>query len=486
MFRSKHTSIKEMLKRSNVIISLLIIIPLVFNTVIYTRQILTYQQLVDNVSKADETSSIVKNEVIANVWDLVTGQTSVSNMSSSNTLNDVREQLFDIREHASTTQETTLIDVSLRTIETIEGYLEDIIYNLQNEVPVKENEDIMKQIVSVNDLLYSVLQDYVRLEINMAAQMSNTLTQTLIVLTIFQILIFIGSIIFIRRNQRNMTNKIEQPINDLVLLSKELARGNLTYQSPPANMEELEELTSSLNIMANDLQVLLKDNADKQYHLAQSELRVLQAQITPHFIYNTLDAIISLANQESLEDVKRMTFALSDFLRISLSKGEDWIPIEKEKRHIEDYLTILKTRYGAALEYTIDIPQEIMHMTVLKMILQPIVENAIYHGTKGSRRKGIIEIIGYETEESIVFEVKDNGVGMSEEKLHEVRNNLDMPLDYEFESGYGLYNVNRRLKLNYGLQARIDITSAHRKGTTMKIVLPKTKNPLIKEGVMYV
>lgn len=482
----KNNSIKAMLKQSNIIISLIIVVPLVFNVIFYTRQILVYKKLVANVSQADEISEIVKIDIVINTWDLVTGQASVSNLNSSNTLNDVRTQLQKIKDNATRTQEISMIDVSLRTLQTIEDYLEKIIYNIENKKPVKDNEEIMEQIVSVNDLLYSVLQEYVRMEINYAAEISDNITYTLIGLTIFQLLIFSASIFFIRRNQKNMSSKIEHPINDLVVMSQAIASGNLSYQSPPPNVEELEELTNSLNIMVMDLKNLLKDNADKQYNLAQSELKVLQAQITPHFIYNTLDAIISLTDQGSLDDVKMMTFALSDFLRISLSKGQDWIPIEKEIRHIEDYLIILKMRYGASLEYNISIPESMMQITVLKMILQPLVENAVYHGTKVVRRKGLVEIIGYESDTSIVFEIKDNGIGMNEEKIKEVKSHLSKTLDTKYENGYGLYNVNRRIILYYGTKANIQIESEEFVGTTMRVILPKEKMPIIKGDPLYV
>lgn len=211
----------------------------------------------------------------------------------------------------------------------------------------------------------------------------------------------------------------------------------------------------------------------KQYHLAQSEVRVLQAQITPHFIYNSLDAIISLIEQDCFEEALTMTHALSGFFRTSLSKGQDWIPLEKEISHINDYLVILKIRYGHMLDYKIDIPETLFPVSILKMILQPLIENAVYHGTKYVRHKGFIRITTCKIDEMIQFKVIDNGIGIPAEKLAEIRKELAKGIDSDFSIGYGLYNVNKRLLLYYGNdQKPITIDSKYREGTTVTLMIP--------------
>ena len=263
-------------------------------------------------------------------------------------------------------------------------------------------------------------------------------------------------------------------MNDLIVLSEELSQGHLDYRAKEPEVAELRVVTESMNDMAQNLHVLIEENAVKQFDLAQSELRVLQAQITPHFIYNTLDAILSLAEQGNSEQVKTMTYALSDFLRISLSKGQDWITIEKEIRHVEDYLTILQIRYGAMLTFAIDIPEEIMQTEMLKMILQPLVENAVYHGTKHVRRAGKVTVAATVAEDTIRFLITDNGIGMEDERLLEIQARLaQATVDDSGEGGYGLYNVRKRLLLYYGNVASLDIDSTYRKGTTVTVTVPK-------------
>ena len=146
-------------------------------------------------------------------------------------------------------------------------------------------------------------------------------------------------------------------------------------------------------------------------------MRALQAQIAPHFMYNTLDTIHSLAEDGQNENVVTTTLALSNFFRLSLNKGRDWVSVAEEKSHVESYLAIQKMRYGAILEYEIDFAQDILRESMLKILLQPLVENAIYHGIKKTRRAGLIKLKGTLQGGILVFTVEDNGLGMEDAEL---------------------------------------------------------------------
>ena len=299
--------------------------------------------------------------------------------------------------------------------------------NIANGRPFAENEAIMVQVDAVTVLLYAILQDFVRVEIELAGKTSDDMLVSLYYLLLFEFVIVLIIVYYARKNNRFLTQQIQEPLNELIVLSEELSLGHLDYRAEEPEVAELRVVTESMNAMARNLHVLIEENAVKQFDLAQSELRVLQAQITPHFIYNTLDAILSLAEQGNSEQVKTMTYALSDFLRISLSKGQDWITIEKEIRHVEDYLTILQIRYGAMLTFAIDIPDAILQTEVLKMILQPLVENAVYHGTKHVRRAGKVTVAATYTNDTIQFFVTDNGIGMRRSGSLKSRNALLKP-----------------------------------------------------------
>ncbi len=478
MFTSK--SIRQIFQRQSTLILIVAILPLIFNTFFYTKQLYMYQKVVENINAANEISSIVKDEIPVKMRDLAYGQTNANSPEAKNILINVRKDIQQIEKNTTTHHETSILEVTYRTLDTIQTYLDEMIHNLQTEEPVAKNEITLAQIDSVNQLLDDVLQDFVKVEIKLASQKNEQIANSVTILLKVQAAIFIIILFFIGWTKYSLTKYVQQPIDTLVSMANNLSKGDLTYRVSSAEVAELNVLTSSMNRMAGELDRLITDNAEKQYHLAQSELRVLQAQITPHFIYNTLDAIITLTDQGDMQQVKQTIYALSDFFRISLSRGKDWISVEKEARHVSDYLTILKTRYGESLLPVINIPDALYEYDVLKMILQPLVENAVYHGTKFVRRQGIVELTGYDDPNFLYFQIKDNGIGMSADKLSEVKAELAKGIDTDFEEGYGLYNVNKRILLYYGSSAHLSVESQYRQGTIMTIKVPKISKELIE------
>ena len=470
----KIASIKEIFQQTNRLLFSITLIPLLVISIFYTRNILIYRNALTNVEEANAVSTIVQENVLEELWDLVFGLIETTDYEYDNKLESVRFAIEEIQDNTTTAKESATLDVALRTLDTLDNYISEMESNIANGRPFAENEAIMVQVDAVTVLLYAILQDFVRVEIELAGKTSDDMLVSLYYLLLFEFVIVLIIVYYARKNNRFLTQQIQEPLNELIVLSEELSLGHLDYRAEEPEVAELRVVTESMNAMARNLHVLIEENAVKQFDLAQSELRVLQAQITPHFIYNTLDAILSLAEQGNSEQVKTMTYALSDFLRISLSKGQDWITIEKEIRHVEDYLTILQIRYGAMLTFAIDIPDAILQTEVLKMILQPLVENAVYHGTKHVRRSGKVTVAATFTNDTIQFFVTDNGIGMVAERLLEIQERLaQATVDDSGEGGYGLYNVRKRLLLYYGNTASLTIDSTYRKGTTVTVTVPK-------------
>ncbi len=207
-----------------------------------------------------------------------------------------------------------------------------------------------------------------------------------------------------------------------------------------------------------------------------AELRLLQEQINPHFLYNTLDSIVWLAEGGNKQQVVEMTADLSVFFRTVLSGGNDYITVKEEESHIRSYLKTQKIRYENILDYVIRIDPEIEEQVILKMTLQPIVENALYHGIKNKRGGGRITIRGYGEGERIVFEVEDNGIGMDAEDLEELKKKLrgeESRLDSR-NGGFGLNNVAQRIQMYYGDRSEITITSRKEEGTCVRICLGRS------------
>jgi len=235
-----------------------------------------------------------------------------------------------------------------------------------------------------------------------------------------------------------------------------------------------------MNLMAEQINVLIQKNIEEQQNIQKAEMKALQAQITPHFLYNTFDTIIWLAEEEKTDEVVKITKAFSEFLRISLSRGHEWITISQELDHIKNYLTIQKIRYADILNYDIEVDEEILDCKIIKLVLQPLVENAIYHGIKNKRGRGNLKVTAHFTDETkrfIVFTVSDDGAGFSEDRLSQVKSELNDANNAEnLTSVYGLYNVNRKLKLYYGENTKgLVIESEPNKGSCISFTIPSAE-----------
>jgi len=292
--------------------------------------------------------------------------------------------------------------------------------------------------------------------------------RSLIVLTVGSILIFtIGLYIFI-------TSRLILPLRLLKRKMKQASQGDLEVKFENKGTDEISELGENFNSMLIKIKDLLTKSVNEQKQLKKAELRTMQAQINPHFLYNSLETIIWMAEARKTGQVIEITKALSHFFRISLSKGKDVIPLEDEINHIRNYLTIQKMRYQDILDVTFHLNEDILEYEIIKLTLQPIVENAIYHGIKNKRGKGFVRIKGdFTPEGSISIDVIDNGIGMKEDKLEEIRSQLSQGVPFEKEQGgFGMVNVHQRIHLHYGEPFGLTINSWYGSGTRVSLIIP--------------
>ncbi|MEQ2562354.1 sensor histidine kinase [Ventrimonas sp. CLA-AP-H27] len=271
-----------------------------------------------------------------------------------------------------------------------------------------------------------------------------------------------------------LTNSVTRPISSLKMTAERLGNGDWNARAETGSLEEINVLARTFNQMSEEIAGLIERIRKEQKNLHIAEMKLLQAQINPHFLYNTLDSIVWMAEDGDNRKVVEMTSDLSDFFRTVLSGGSDFIPIEEEKRHIESYLKIQKIRYEDILDYRIVIEEQILHKRVLKMLLQPIVENALYHGIKNKRGGGTIVIRGYEDKSGLVFEVEDDGHGMDQATLSSLRDKVsgrNVTAEVSDKGGFGMSNVAQRIRMYYGTEASITIESEEQVGTCVKIYI---------------
>ena len=275
---------------------------------------------------------------------------------------------------------------------------------------------------------------------------------------------------------RNITRPLQQ-LRDSMARVQEGDFGAAEVEVTSRN--EVGSLTRSFNVMTSRIQELMKQNIYEQQQKRKSELKALQSQINPHFLYNTLDSIIWMAEGKKNEEVVVMTASLARLLRQSISNEEEQVPIGQEVEYARSYLTIQKMRYKDKLEFQIQVDAQIMGVPIIKLVLQPLIENAIYHGLKYKEGKGLLIVRGYREGENAVIQIRDNGAGMDEQTLAHIFEKHKV--NYR-SNGVGVYNVQKRLQLYYGMDYGITYSSKQGEGTTASIVIPMNMIPMKQEA----
>lgn len=260
-----------------------------------------------------------------------------------------------------------------------------------------------------------------------------------------------------------------KPITQLVTAMSEFEgdNGEFVYQ-PVRGTQEIDALSDSFEHMVIRNQKLMEKVRQEEISLRKTELKALQAQINPHFLYNTLDAIAWLCEEERNEDAVKMVNALARLFRISISRGHELIPIEKELQHAQSYLQIQNFRYKNQFTYSFDVDETCLSYLCNKITLQPIIENAIYHGMDRMVDEGMIKIGIHQDPNRIIFTVEDNGVGMTEEQCREV-----LKKEPGDRAGIGIKNVNDRIKIYFGDEYGLTIESELDVGTCVTITMPR-------------
>ena len=272
---------------------------------------------------------------------------------------------------------------------------------------------------------------------------------------------------------RTLTN----PIFKLKRLMKQAESGDLTVRFNFEHNDEIGELGQSFNHMIARIDQLIQMVYVEQENKRTAEMKSLQEQIKPHFLYNTLDTISWMARDYDAEDIVRLVDALTNMFRIGLSHRKDIITVKEEITHVSNYLYIQKIRYKDKLNYVIHVDESLYAIEVPKLILQPLVENAIYHGVKAKRGGGTITITGVPEGENLVFTVQDDGAGMLQEKVEELNRRMSERSVLDEKKSFGLFYIRERIQLCYGTGYGVHVESTLGEGTRVTITLPLYQKP---------
>lgn len=383
------------------------------------------------------------------------------------------EQVQSAQDLARDLLSSTTDKESLRAITSVL----DLCQNLENKIYQIEQtasyDDRQSQLENNIYVLTGLIQEYMYNYLYCEAVRLNALQQETSRRLLAEIAaIALGGAAFILLMTQytvKLSKSITDPMVQLNHRLQQIGDGDLTVYPPiSSNIREICTFGEGVEQMVQRMGQLIQEATEKQSRLRHAELALLQAQINPHFLYNTMDTIIWLIEAEKTEEAVEMVSNLSGFFRHSLSKGADVIPLSQEICHVHSYLQIQQVRYKDILSYRIDMDPRIGGQRIPKLTLQPLVENALYHGIKLKRARGTIVITGKVDGTDIVLQVQDDGVGMSPERLEQLRRSMGSGE----RVGFGLSTVEERLRLFFGEGYGLQIDSTEGCGTTITARIP--------------
>jgi two-component system, sensor histidine kinase YesM len=468
-------SIRQKILLALFMVVFLMSVPYVFLIVPGLQYKIQYDTIIQNITTANSINGYIKSSIDAEMWEIIAGKKLFAQGSQYSILSDVDDRVRRMIANTDSEKGRIKLSVIQRTLRTLRSDIDQVGVQIAQHKTFDENMLLMEQIRDVSQLVEDNVQEYALFEVNRTQQQYQAMQISLTRWAIGGLGVIVAAILFSIVAAWQISKSIYVPIKKLHDVTTTIARHDIEALVTADNADEITELGMSFNIMVGKIRELLDAKIKEQENLKKAELRALQAQINPHFLYNTLDAIIWMAQVNQTAQVVELVRVLSRFFRITLSKGKDWITVGEEVEHIESYLAIQKMRYRDILDYHIDVPGDMLAGQMLKLTLQPLVENALYHGIKNKRSGGAIVVRGRQIEgDQLLIEVEDNGIGMTREKLAEIRALLggEASRPVVAESGYGINNVNQRIKLYYGQEYGLSIHSEYLHGTRVSLVIP--------------
>lgn len=428
-----------------------------------TRNII-YASVSGNIVKVSGFNQKFKQEIDEQMYFYVTGYSSEIPWED---VESARALAEDLLKNTSNTDGRKAMTSVLSLCDKLNGYMHDI----ENESSYDERMDqLKKNIYITTDLIEDYMYSYLYYEAGEMASIQKQIDFWLTIEVVFVVLVMAIVVPIVLRRAFRLSKSITDPIVAMNSRVEEIGSGDLSPHTPVETDDtSMALLSSGIEDMAARLDKQIELNRQEQIKLRDIELSLIQAQINPHFLYNTLDAIVWLIEIGKNEQAEQMVTSLSSYFRSFLSDGKDIVTVAEEKQHIQSYLEIQQVRYRDIMEYEIDIDPSIQNTKLPKMTLQPLVENAIYHGLKPKRGKGTITVTGTREGDKILLRVTDTGLGMNEEELESLRSRVSM----EDSTSFGLTSSYKRLKILYGDDCKFVIDSKSQEGTSISIEIPR-------------
>lgn len=479
-------NIKYPLQSKLILLILTAMIPLLCVTVYLIAAQISYSheydEIVSNMTIANNYNLDFKEQLDESIYKLVVGGATFDSISEEDALEDPYKLIDDLREEFNNLMDITTDQESriwlqrlLRNVDTLEDRVDDIKKNLEIGGHYRENIEMLdNNIYILSELIQDDIQYYIyyqtksieKLTVHLNNQVEKFIFLCIALVVVIVILVVVITVFILR--------SITRPVEELCRVTEQIAKGDFSARAGVYTKDEIAVLAGSVNDMTERLEVMVNQIKEDERKMRYAELRLLQEQINPHFLYNTLDTIVWLIEGNHSDKAVDMVVSLSEFFRLVLSHGKEYITIQEEELHIRSYLEIQQVRYHDILDYEINIDPTVYQYQILKLTLQPLVENSLYHGIKYKRAPGKIVVTGWMEGDFICFTVEDNGVGMEPEILKKLREEIKRPCK-QTETGFGLANVNERIRMNFGQEYGMEIDSVKGEGTRIRLMIPAEK-----------
>lgn len=424
-----------------------------------------YSDILHNVTRASEFNQDFKDSVDLKMYYYVVE----SHYSEGLPIEEVRSAQELARDLLNTTTQKESWKAINGVLNLCEN-LEDKIYLIEQAEDYDERQfQLENNIYVLTKLIQEYMYNYLYHESSLLDSLQTQMQHQLYLEVGLIFLVLCGMLFLVMRSSLRFSHSITSPIKNLCVRVQSIGDGDLTPQMPVQAQEyEIQMLSDGFENMVERLNQLMEQNRQEQIRLRSAELALLQAQINPHFLYNTLDAIVWLIEMEKNEQAVEMVTSLSSFFRSSLSNGRDIITLREEEQHVRSYLEIQHVRYKDILDYEINIDPGLEKYEIPKLTLQPLVENALYHGIKLKRGQGHLKVTGRSCGRDICLTVEDDGAGMTPERLEQVLGAISR----DEQVGFGLATVHERLQLLFGPEYGLTIESSHGEGTRVLVRIP--------------
>ena len=438
-----------------------------------------YKAIVNNMTVANNYNLNFKEEMDESLYKLVVGSVTFETVGEEEGLQNPYGMIEDLRSEFGKLMRITTdgesrawLQILMRNIDTLEDRVDDIRTNLEAENSYDMNIEMLdNNIYIMTELVQDNIQSYIYYQTKSIEHLTQQLNDRVHTFTLFCGVLLALLVVMVIVLTMMIVAGIIKPIQELSQVTRQISQGDFSARARTDTHDEVAQLADSVNSMTESLEELVGKIKEDERKMRHADLRLLQEQINPHFLYNTLDTIVWLIEGHASDKAVNMVVSLSEFFRLVLSKGREYITIQEEEMHIKSYLEIQQVRYRDILEYRIDIAPELYRYKILKLTLQPLVENSLYHGIKYKRAKGVIVVTGKLQGDTVVFQVQDNGVGMEKEELDNLCSEIVKPCQ-DTGKGFGLANVNERIRMNFGPEFGMKIESAPGAGTCVEVVIP--------------